>query len=170
MADYLIKSTDKRTFTLLAGAAVLGELKYTEWFSFKAILALTDGTSFRIEPRGFWGTTIEVKDEAQTVHLSFKMNWDGNIVLKSRLGGTNRAVVLKNRGLQGGYVLLDKEGQELLTIQPDFKWNKANHDYAVVSSEQFDTYAAKEALVLTAIHCANYYMTMASTIITTTII
>ena len=171
MADYLVKSTDKRTFTLLAGAAVLGELKYTEWFSFKAILALTDGTSFRIEPRGFWGTTIEVKDEAETVLLSFKMHWDGNIVLKSRLGGTNRAVVLKNRGLtKSGYVLLDKHEQELLTIQPDFKWNKANHDYAVVSSELFEAYAAKNALVLTAIHCANYYMATATAVITTTII
>lgn len=156
---------------MLAGATVLGELQYAEWFSFKATLALTDGTTFRMEPRGFWGTTIEVKDEAETVLLSFKMHWDGNIVLKSRLGGTNRACVLKNRGLtKGGYVLLDKHGQELLTIQPDFTWNKVNHDYAVVSSELFETYAAKDALVLTAIHCANYYMAMATAIITTTII
>ncbi|UOQ71787.1 hypothetical protein [Hymenobacter cellulosilyticus] len=169
MADYLIKSTDTRTFTLLAEAAVLGELKYTEWFSFKAMLVLTNGPSLRIEPRGFWGTTIEAKD-GDVVVLSFKMNWDGNIVLKSRLGGTNRAFVLKNQGLtKSGYVLLDKHGQELLTIRPDFKWNKINNDYSVSSSELFETFASKETLVLMAIHCANYYMTMATTMIATTI-
>lgn len=169
MAEYLVKSTDARTFTMLANATVLGGLKYTEWFSFKSLLTLTDGTTYRIEPKGFWGTTIELKDE-ETVWLSFKMHWNGTIVLKSKLGGVNKAFVLKNQGvLKNHYTLLDKDGQELLTIQPDFKWSKVNHDYTVNSTELFETLAAKHVLLLAAIHCANYYMHMmvSSTMITT---
>ncbi|TGE27962.1 hypothetical protein [Hymenobacter metallicola] len=171
MAHYLIKSTDTRTFTLVANAAVLGELKYTEWFTFKAVLSLTNGPLLRIEPRGFWGTTIELKDQEETVLLSFKMHWNGNIVLKSRLGGVNNAFVLKNQSvLKGSYVLLDKKEQELLTILPDFKWNKTNYDYTVTSSELFESLPQKDILVLLAVHCTNYYMTMASSVIVTTMV
>ncbi|TGE23705.1 hypothetical protein E5K00_00390 [Hymenobacter aquaticus] len=169
MAQYLIKSTDKRTFTLLAGAAVRGELKYTKWFSFKAVLALAEGPTFRIEPRGRWGTTIEVKN-GESVVLSFRMHWEGSIVLKSRLGGENRAFVLKSQGVaKTRYVLLDKDKRELLVIEPDYQWNKTNHDYTVSSTELFEALADKDALVLTAIHCANYYMTMMSSLMTTVI-
>ncbi|WP_045688244.1 hypothetical protein [Hymenobacter sp. AT01-02] len=160
MAEYLVNSTDARTFTVLANATVLGTLKYAEWFSFESVLTLTDGTSLRIEPKGFWGTTVEVKDQTAVV-LSFNMHWNGNIVLKSRLGGTNKAFVVQNRGvLKNDFVLVDKEGHELLTIRPTLKWNKANYDYTVTSTEIFETLEVKNILLLVAIHCTNYYMSM----------
>ncbi|MBX0288898.1 hypothetical protein K3G63_00525 [Hymenobacter sp. HSC-4F20] len=162
MAEYQVKSMEARTFTLLAEAAPLGELKYMEWYSFKAALTLADGTSLRVEPKGFWGTTIEVKDQ-EAVLLSFTMHWNGNIVLKSKLGGENRALVLKNQSLmKNTYVLQDKHGQELLTIQPDFKWSTAKHDYAIRSTELFETFEARHLLILVAIHCTNYYMAMSA--------
>lgn len=162
MAEYQVKSPEARTFTLLAGAEALGELKYKEWYSFKALLSLPDGTSLSIEPKGFWGTTIEIKDQ-DGVLLSFRMHWNGNIVLKSRLGGVSRALVLKNQSvMKNTYVLLDKNNQELLTIQPDFKWNKVNHDYTIHSTELFDLLEDKHVFILTVIHCTNYYMTVSA--------
>lgn len=162
MAEYQVKSMEARTFTLLAEGTALGELKYTEWFSFKSVLTLADGTLLRAEPKGFWGTTIEIKDQ-DAVLLSFKMHWNGDIVLKSRLGGVSRALVLKNQSvMKNTYVLQDKHGQLLLTIQPDFKWSKVNHDYAISSTELFETFEAKHLLLLTAIHCTNYFMTVSA--------
>ncbi|MBC6698267.1 hypothetical protein [Hymenobacter sp. BT190] len=160
MADYQVKSDSTRTFTLREAGTVLGELTYTEWFSFKASLTLPGGVSLQIEPKGFWGTTIELKEQAE-VRLSFKMHWNGNILLKSRLGGVNQAFVLKNRSmLKNEYVLLHKSGQELLLIRPDFKWNSANYDYTISSTEEFEALAAKHVLLLIAVHCTNYYLTM----------
>ncbi|WP_426492613.1 hypothetical protein [Hymenobacter sp. 102] len=160
MAGYQVQSTDTRTFSLLSDGAVLGQLKYAEWFSFKATLTLPDGTSLRAEPRGFWGTTIEVK-EHDAVGLSFKMHWNGSIVLKSRLGQESRVFVLKNRSvLKNDYVLLDKAGQELLHLQPDFKWRTGNYEYAISSSAEFEQLAAKPILLLCATHCTNYYLAM----------
>jgi hypothetical protein len=59
--------------------------------------------------------------------------------------------------------LLDKDEQELAALQPDFKWNKLNFDYAISTTKRFVTFDFNEILLLTTIHCANYYLTMAST-------
>ncbi|MCA8831098.1 hypothetical protein [Hymenobacter pini] len=160
MAEYRVQSTDKRTFALLTDGTMLGQLCYAEWFSFKATLTMPDGTSLRAEPRGFWGTTIEVK-EHDAVRLSFKMHWNGSIVLKSRLGEEGRVFVLKNRSvLKNDYVLLSKEGQELLHLQPNFKWRTGNYEYAISSAAEFEQLAAKHMLLLCATHCTNYYLAM----------
>ncbi|MCB2377507.1 hypothetical protein LGH70_07935 [Hymenobacter sp. BT635] len=170
MAEYVLKSTDARTFTLAANDALLGELKYPEWYSYKALLALPDGTALRVEPRGFWGTTIELKDEQDAVLLSFKMHWNGSIILKSSLGGVNRAFVLKGKDLlEREYVLLDRQGQELLTIRPKINWSKVNYDYTVVSSEAFEALEQQAILVLMAIHCTNHYISTSSALLATAV-
>ncbi|WBA43686.1 hypothetical protein [Hymenobacter canadensis] len=160
MADYQVKSHSTRTFTLREADAVLGELTYTEWFSFKALLNLSDSPPLQIEPKGFWGTTIELKEQGEVL-LSFKMHWNGNILLKSRMGGVNQTFVLKSRSLlKNEYVLLNKADQQLLLIRPDFRWNSANYDYTISSNEDFEALAAKHVLLLIAVHCTNYYLTM----------
>lgn len=160
MAEYQVHSTDTRTFSLLGDGEVLGRLTYAEWFSFKATLTLPDGTTLRAEPRGFWGTTIEVKEQ-DAVRLSFTMHWNGSIVLKSWFGEESRVFVLKNRSvLKNDYVLLSKEGQELLHLRPDFKWRTGNYEYAISSSAEFEQLAARHVLLLCAAHCTNYYLAM----------
>jgi hypothetical protein len=160
MAEYRVQSTDSRTFSLLGDGATLGQLHYAEWFSFKANLTLPDGTTLRAEPRGFWGTTIEVKEQ-DAVRLSFKMHWNGSIVLRSWLGEESRVFVLKNRSvLKNDYVLLDKEGQDLLHLQPDFKWRTGSYEQAISSAAAFEQLAAKEILLLCTAHCTNYYLAM----------
>ena len=83
MADYRVTANNTRDFQLLADEQALGTLHYTEWFSLKAVLTLPDAAAFQIEPKGVWGTTIELKDQ-QTVLLNFKMNWKGTIVIKQK--------------------------------------------------------------------------------------
>lgn len=158
MPDYQVAANGTRDFVLAANGQTLGTLHYTEWFSFKAVLTLADGAAFQIEPKGFWGTTIEVKDE-QAVLLNFKMNWGGNILIKSKL--TSRAFLFKQKSLlKSTFVLLDKEERELLLVQPSFKWSSFNHDYSLTSTPEFEMLDSKALLLLTTIHCANYYMTM----------
>jgi hypothetical protein len=159
MPDYKVLATGSKEFQLVADDRVLGHLRYPEWFSLKAVITLADGSSFPIEPRGFWGTTIELKDQ-QNVLLNFKMHWDGKIILKSKLDGS-RALVFKSKSLlKGSYELQDKHEQELLVVQPDFQWKKLNHNYTISTTELLEDYQAKELLLLTTVHCANYYMMM----------
>lgn len=160
MADYTILANGTRDFQLLQADKTLGALHYTEWFSFKAVIALANGSTFQIAPRGFWGTTIEVKDQ-EAVLLNFKMNWGGTILIK--LKATSKAYVFNLKSLlKNTYVLQDKDERELLLVQPSFKWNTLNCNYTLTSTDEFESLDYKELLLLTTVHCANYSMAMAA--------
>lgn len=102
------------------------------------------------------------------VLYTFKMNWSGEILIKSKVDA--KAFVLKNKSLfKNAFVLHDKHEQELLVVQPDFKWSKLNHDYHLTTTEALGPPDAKALLLLVAVHCANYYMTMVSTSLATVV-
>lgn len=163
MKEYKVKSEDTKHFSLTINDQEIGRLKYEKWFSFKAEMILEGIGTYQIEPKGFWGTTIELKQN-ENILLNFKMNWNGSIVINSRLDETERDFILKHKGLfKSSYVLLSKEEEELLVIQPDFKWSKFNYDYNISTTDLFDNLSFDVTLILTTIHCVNYYMTMVST-------
>lgn len=161
MAAYHVVANGTRDFQLLDdNTEALGTLHYSEWFSFKAVITLADGSTFQVAPRGAWGTTIEVRKQ-DTVLLNFKMHWSGDIIIKSKFN--QKAFVFKQQSLlKNRYVLQDedKDKQELLTIQPDFQWSKLNHNYTLSATSEFEALEHSALLLLTIIHCANYYMTM----------
>ena len=165
MTEYKVKSTDTRKFSLTQNDIILGDLTYEKWFSFTSEIILADNSRYQIEPKGFWGTTIEVRDE-KNILLNFKMNWNSNIIINTKFENVENHFVFKPKGIfKSTYALFDTEGQEILVIQPDFKWSKFNYDYCIITSDTFNKFANNELLLLATIHCANYYMTMMSTII-----
>jgi hypothetical protein len=131
MTEYKVKSTDTRKFSLTQNDIILGDLTYEKWFSFTSEIILADNSRYQIEPKGFWGTTIEVRDE-KNILLDFKMNWNGNIIINTKFDNVENHFVFKPKGIfKSTYALFDTEGQEILVIQPDFKWSKFNYDYDV---------------------------------------
>jgi hypothetical protein len=167
MASYTIKSNSTTKFTLTADDKELGALQYEKWFSFKAVITLANYSSYSVEPKGFWGTTIELK-QSEKVLLKFKMDWKGNIILQTYFDNTERDFLFKQKDFfKGSYVLLDKEERKLLLMQPDFKWNRLNYDYQVSSTEEFEAFPFKDIMLLAVVHCANYYMSMMTTVIAT---
>lgn len=163
MREYKVQSTDTKHFTLTSIDKEIGILKYANWFSFKAEIILKDNTTFQIEPKGFWGAIIELK-QTDKVLLNFKMNWNGNIIIKTLFTDTKMDFIFKHKGiLKSSYVLLDKDQQELAEVQPDFKWSKFTFGYNISTTDIFDNFDFKEIMLLTTIHCANYYLTMMTT-------
>ena len=161
MQPYQAKSLDTKHFELTRADAPVGTLAYDSWFSFKADITLADYRHYAVRPKGFWGTTIEVKDPQEQVLLDFKMNWKGQILIRTHFDGVEDFYILKNRGLlKSTFVLLHGEETELLSLAPDFKWTKLAVDYEIAAAEAFEQLPHKELLLLTAIHCANYYLTM----------
>lgn len=162
MRELIVTSTDTRKFSMAEGEKQLGKLDYTTWFTLKAELTLDNNKVYQVLPKGFWGTTIEVKD-GEEVLFSFKMHWNGSIILKSFLDGYERDFIFKHKGLfKNAYVLLDKEEQELAVLQPDFKWSKFRYDYTISGNDVFKKADDNTLLFLTVVHCANYYMSMMS--------
>ena len=58
------------------------------------------------------------------------------------------------------FVLIDTEKRELMVAEADFKWNKLNYDYIIVTTQNFDYFNHKELLLLSILNCINYYMTI----------
>lgn len=160
MADYLVTTDGTRTFHLSRATTPVGSLQYAEWFSFAAQIALPDGATFQLKPKGLWETTIELTQADKTL-LRFAMDWKGNIVIKSKLQESPRAFIFKLKSLlKNTYVLQDKDQQELALVQPDFQWSKLSPHYTISTTPEFEQLPAGELLLLTLVHCANYYMTM----------
>lgn len=162
MEQYQVKSVDTTHFKVTQADTEIGLLAYESWFSFKAEIILADHSRYAVRPKGFWGTTIEIKLLEQVL-LDFKMNWKGQILIRTSFGGHEDYYILRQQGLlKSTFVLVHQEETELLRLEPDLKWNSLSYDYRIAASDAFAQLARREQelLLLTAVHCANYYHTM----------
>ncbi|MCC7030714.1 MAG: hypothetical protein IT257_10430 [Chitinophagaceae bacterium] len=161
MATYKASSRNSRNFDLTKEEMLMGALNYAKWYSFKADIELADGSNYQLEPTGFWDYKIELKKDGHTL-LNFKMGWKG-IVIKTFFGAEEKVYLLKHKGLlSSNYLLLDTTEQELVQIDTDFVWSKLKFDYTLDTSPAFDAIQNNEVLLLTMLHCINYYMMVAS--------
>ena len=159
MGQYKANATNSHNFTLRFDYQKVGELVYKKWYSFSAEIQLTDGTKYQLEPTGFWDSKIELKDDTQTL-LEFKMGWKG-IIIKTLFNDSKEVFLLKLKGLLSNkFVLLDTNDEELMAAETSFKWSKFNFDYNIETTPVFDNFENKELLLLTILHCINYYITI----------
>jgi hypothetical protein len=139
---------------------LIGRLRYKNWFKFNALIELENKTNYQVEPKGFWGTTIELRENEKLI-LSFQMNWSGEIVIQTFSNDIEKGYIFKHKGIfRESYILVDPDGTELLVVKPHMKWEKMSYEYQVTTSDDFELLPDKEVLLLTTIHCANYYMVM----------
>ena len=159
MAIYKANSTNAHNFSLTLDNQAIGELIYKKWYSFDAEIQMAGGKKYQLEPKGFWASKIELKDETQIL-LEFKMGWNG-IIIKTLFNNKEETYLLKLKGLlSANFVLLDTEKVELMAAEANFKWSTFNYDYNIETSEKFDNLDNRALLLLTILHCINYYMTI----------
>ena len=145
MGQYKANSINSQNFNLTFGNQKIGELIYEKWYSFNAEILMSDGAKYQLEPKGFW---------------EFKMSWKG-IIIKTFFDNKEDTFLLKLNGLLSSkFVLIDTDKRELMVAETDFKWNKLNYDYNIETTQNFDKFDNKELLILTILHCINYYMTI----------
>ena len=160
MANYSVTAKSILSFDVIKDAQRVGNLTYKSWYKFNAAIVLANGLQYEIEPKGFWGTTVELKEGA-TLLLQFKMNWNGEIVVQTFFNGVEQGYVIKHRGLfKESFILNNQEGMELLLMKPQIKWKSFNIEYDITTTDTFETLPQKEILLMTSVHCANYYMSM----------
>ncbi|MDR2235089.1 MAG: hypothetical protein LBE92_03115 [Chryseobacterium sp.] len=159
MAEYYAKSQNSLSFEVTKEGRLIGKLSYKSWFKFNAIIEIGD-SEFQVEPKGFWGTTIELKDH-ERVLLKFRMNWNGEIVIQTYFNEVKNGYLFKHRGIfKDSFVLTDQEGTELLVMKPHLKWTSMNYEYQIITTDAFETFPDKEIVLINTLHCANYYMSM----------
>ena len=163
MAHYKANSTNSTDFNLTLNDVKIGELQYSEWYSFKAKILLADNSDYQLEPKGFWDSKIELKKEEKTL-LTFRMGWKG-IIIKTNFQDQEITYLLKLKGLLSSkFVLVDTDEKELLAVSTDFKWKKLNFDYTIETSNEFDHFKNRELFLLTILHCINYYITVTAAV------
>ena len=162
MATYLAKSTDSLIFNLTHDDKLIGKLTYKSWFKFNALVEMADGKFYQVEPKGFWGTTIEVKENEQVL-AKFCMNWNSEIVIRTFTEDVEKGYILTHKGVfKESFVLVDQDGQELLIIKPHLEWFKMSSEYQIITTDELENVQNKGTLLMTALQGANYYMSLAS--------
>ena len=159
MKKYKVSSTNALNFILISDNSKIGELIYEQWFAFKADIHLSDGEELKLEPKGFWNSKIELKDKSKTL-LEFKMGWNG-ILIDTFFKPSDQSYLLQFKGLLNNrIVLINTEKEELLVAKPQFNLKNFNQNYEIEITPVFDKLANKELLILTVLHCINYYYYM----------
>lgn len=160
MTEYQAKSKSSTCFEVTSNGRPIGTLTYKSWFKFDAVIEIANKPLYHVVPKGFWGTTVELKEDDRVL-LQFAMNWNGNIVLQTFFGNREEGYVFKRRGLfKESFILADHEGVELLVMKPNFKWSSMNFEYQITAAAGFEAFSKKDILLMISLHCANYYMTM----------
>jgi hypothetical protein len=160
MTEYQAKSINALSFDVTKDDKLVGSLSYNSWFKFNAEIVIANNSNYQVEPKGFWGTTVELRD-GEKVLLKFQMNWNGEIVVQTYFNDFEKGYTFKHRGFfKESFVLIDQEGIELLVMKPQLKWSKMNYEYQITTSDTFETLSYKEILLMNSLHCANYYMSM----------
>ncbi|MFN8349180.1 MAG: hypothetical protein U0X91_29540 [Spirosomataceae bacterium] len=159
MGHYIANSENSRNFNLASEGREIGELIYQKWYSFTAEIIMADGAKFTLEPKGFWESKIELKDDSKTL-LEFKMGWKG-IIIKTLFNDREENFLLKLKGLLSNkFILIDTDNIELMVAETDFKWSKFNFDYTIETTPNFDNFDRNELLLMAILHCINYYLTI----------
>lgn len=159
MGLYNANSTNSKNFKLTLNGQNIGELTYEKWYAFSAEIQLANGKKYKLEPKGFWDSKIELLDGNDKL-LEFKMGWKG-IIIKTSFNNEEEDYMLTLKGLfSNKYVLFNVDKEELLVAESSFKWGKLNFDYHIETTSKFDSLDNNALLLLTIVHCINYFITM----------
>ena len=155
---YNAKSKNTVNFEISDEKKTIAKLIYKSWFKFNAEIEILN-SKYQIEPKGFWGTTVEVKDD-EKVLLKFTMNWDGNIFVQTYFDDEKNYIFKRQGFFKESFVFTEENGTELLIMKPSFKWKSLNYEYQITTSSLFESLSEKNILLINSLHCANYYMAM----------
>jgi hypothetical protein len=157
MSTYTSLSTNSKTFWIKAADAEIGYLKYTGWLSWKADISLATGEIFKVASKGFFGTSIEVK-QSEKIWASFSMDWKGHLLIQTYFDEFESQIyVFKQQSLfKNAYILNTAAGAEILTIQPDYQWSRFRYDHRIETNEDFERLPHTNLFLIIAVYCTNY--------------
>ncbi len=159
MGNYIANSINSQNFILTKNNLKVGELNYPKWYTFNAEVILSDNSKYQLKTTGIWDNKVELKQNEIKL-LEFKMSWKG-IIVKDFFDNTEKTYLLKQTGLLNcKFILVDEENIELIVAEADFKGNSLNYDYNIETANEFDNNKNKELLLLTTLHCINYYISI----------
>mgnify|MGYP005854775527 CR=1 FL=1 len=109
----------------------IATLNYEGWLTYQAVAELEEGGEIKFDSQGFWGQTIEVKQEDKYL-ATIKMDWLGNVKIFYEKA-EEPIFTLKYTGFwQPKIVLQDGKKNRIAEFVGRFKWSKFTYEYEIV--------------------------------------
>jgi hypothetical protein len=153
-----IHTVNKNTFQLIGDSnTMVASITYTN--SAFARASLQTGESFLLSSiaTGVWTTMLE-KDRAKKTRTRMKVE-TGGIISVNLIFKRKKYLFKKSAGWKLRFSLVNKDGEELLTIIPSVNWEKESHDFVLQLNDDFEN-ECDSFLILHAVHCANCSLSM----------
>ena len=134
-----------------------GELIYKDESMREASLRVTDSYTIRYTGTGKWESfNLEGGKES----LLSRIKVTRGAVMELSFPRRRKTYRFKRSGAwRLRFVLLNKQGEEMLGILPSINWKKMIHDFTLQINEEFRE-ECSSLLILHAVHCANCWMSM----------
>lgn len=155
MVLYEVETIGYRNINVTKNEAMIGELIYPKWYSYRAEIFLSDYSKYEVASKNIWRSTMELRDY-DNVLLTFKKSRKGRIVIETMFDGNSRRYLLKTKGFGRNFFLLDMHGNELL--KASLKMRKFKYKYTIQTSEMFEEVYRKDLLLMTSLYCINYVL------------
>lgn len=140
-----------RVLTALQNDEQLGRIVYTKWYSNnRADIYINENTTYRLVPRGFWQTTLEVFKE-ETSLLTVKSKFSGFTITKTI--DTDRPYYFKSKGIfKKGYALMNYKNEMLFEITSNFSWKKMYPGFTIYCQDNFGNEDIEKLLIMLSVH------------------
>ena len=136
---------------------VAGELIYKDVTMKEATLQVQDIYALRYTGTGKW-ECFRLEEKKEKLHSRMKVNRGAVMELSFPL--RRKTYRFKRSGAwRLRFVLLNKQGEEIMGILPGINWKKMIHDFTLQINEEFRE-ECSSLLILHAVHCANCWMSM----------
>jgi hypothetical protein len=154
-----INTINKKIFELLdENSKPAARMEYTNNSFDDAIIDGTEKYLLNGIATGIW--ISHLADDTTTIRLRSKIRVEtGGIISIRLLHRKKKYLFKKSAGWRLRFSLVNKEGEDLLTLIPLVNWQKASHDFILQLNEEYEN-ECDSFLILQAVHCANCSLSM----------
>lgn len=154
--------TDEESYTIFFNGESKGQLIFKNAFSSTAEIRLGSEAPYHFTPKGFWGSTIELRKEDALI-AKLKMNWNGQMIIKTYQQDKVCDYALTHLGFfKNSFLLSNRDKQELVHVSLDSKWNMHKANYEFQCADCFQDEYRSDLLLFIVLYCAKYYYTQMS--------
>jgi hypothetical protein len=153
-----INTINKKNFELLdEQKTAVARLIYTSSAFDDALIEAGESYLLNGITTGIWITHVSKGNDGKTKSkIRVEM---GGVMSISILSKKRKYFFKKSTGWKLRFSLINKEGEDLLTIIPNVNWKKESHDFILQLNEEFEK-ECDSFLILQAVHCANCSLSM----------
>ena len=135
MSDaWKVNRTDRRTFELLYREELFARIFYQRWNRYNADIDMASGEKYSFKRKSFWRNSHAFFNRGKEIGL-LKVTWGVAIRFTLTWENLAREYIFKRRNIwKTSFVLIDTAGNELYTIQQNFRWKEFAYQYHAISA------------------------------------